>query len=154
MLWEATADPGMTDLLTGETRGGVQLVDLNTWLEAYPADMALRRLTVTRTPQMLERAREFGQAVHGRPYEVSKLELVRALINRWWGRNRRENLGSLFCSELVAATYQRMGLLADRPPANTYKPKDFSSERQKPLPWLVEACLEPEIELFEPDPAI
>lgn len=42
------------------------------------------------------------------------------------------DLSRVFCSELVAATYQRVGLLGSYPPAFYYNPKDFSSEQTHP----------------------
>lgn len=59
----------------------------------------------------------------------------------------REELASVFCSQLVAAAYQRMGILDRYPPAFDYNPKDFSSEETN-IPKLVfnrKASLGPEI---------
>lgn len=42
------------------------------------------------------------------------------------------DLSRVFCSELVAAAYQRLGLLESYPPAFSYNPKDFSSEQTNP----------------------
>lgn len=44
----------------------------------------------------------------------------------------KHDLSRVFCSELVAAAYQRVGLLESYPPAFYYTPKDFSSEQQYP----------------------
>jgi len=41
----------------------------------------------------------------------------------------KEDLTRVFCSELVAAAYQHLGLLDQYPPAGGYAPKDFSSEQ-------------------------
>jgi len=42
----------------------------------------------------------------------------------------KEDMGSgLFCSELVAAAYQRLGLLSAYPASNTYIPTDFASAK-------------------------
>lgn len=46
------------------------------------------------------------------------------------GRNN-EDLSSVFCSELVAAAYQRMDLLPVAPPSNDYTPVHFAGQ---PLP--------------------
>ncbi len=46
----------------------------------------------------------------------------------------REDLGSgLFCSELAAAFYQRLGLLSRYPASNTYIPMDFATAPRPPL---------------------
>eukprot|EP00735_Rhodelphis_limneticus_P011010 TRINITY_DN4057_c0_g1::TRINITY_DN4057_c0_g1_i1::g.11841::m.11841 TRINITY_DN4057_c0_g1::TRINITY_DN4057_c0_g1_i1::g.11841 ORF type:complete len:297 (+),score=28.08,DUF830/PF05708.7/1.3e-07,DUF830/PF05708.7/0.36,Ribosomal_L36e/PF01158.13/0.26,Ribosomal_L36e/PF01158.13/5.2e+03,TFIIE-A_C-term/PF11521.3/8.3e+03,TFIIE-A_C-term/PF11521.3/0.36 TRINITY_DN4057_c0_g1_i1:242-1132(+) len=41
------------------------------------------------------------------------------------GTNKEEDLSSVFCSELVAAAYQRLGLLPHFPRSNEYLPTDF-----------------------------
>lgn len=43
-----------------------------------------------------------------------------------------KDLSRVFCSELVAASYQRAGLLGAYPPAFRYTPKDFSSQQTHP----------------------
>lgn len=45
---------------------------------------------------------------------------------------RASDLSRVFCSELVAAAYQRVGLLETYPPPFYYTPKDLSSEQQSP----------------------
>lgn len=45
----------------------------------------------------------------------------------------REDLGSgLFCSELAASLYQRVGLLPKYPASNTYIPMDFAASSSAP----------------------
>lgn len=44
----------------------------------------------------------------------------------------KDDLSRVFCSGLVAAAYQRAGLLESYPPAAGYSPKDFSSEQTNP----------------------
>jgi solute carrier family 25 (mitochondrial phosphate transporter), member 23/24/25/41 len=44
----------------------------------------------------------------------------------------KADLSRVFCSELVAAAYQDLGLLDRYPLANSYNPKDFSSEQTNP----------------------
>jgi hypothetical protein len=66
-----------------------------------------------------------------RPYEKDKLELIKAAYDGPLGHNE-EDLSSLFCSELVAEAYQKMGLLREPPkglPSNEYTPKDFSEKK-------------------------
>ncbi|GJQ10180.1 hypothetical protein GpartN1_g1971.t1 [Galdieria partita] len=49
----------------------------------------------------------------------------------------KEDLNRVFCSELVAAAYQHLGLLDKYPPAGGYAPKDFSSEQTNPAALLL-----------------
>jgi len=71
------------------------------------------------------------------------------------GRNQKD-LTSLFCSELLAETYIRMGLLPEDPkhPSNEYTPKDFSSDAPATaLPLQKGAKLSKEIILTIPSTA-
>ena len=60
----------------------------------------------------------------GRPFPTS-LGLARQWLN---GRFRRSSsLETIYCAELVATTYQHMGLLPRRRPASWYDPGRFWS---------------------------
>ena len=50
------------------------------------------------------------------------MEMARAA----YGSNETDNLSSLFCSQLIAAAYQRMKLLSDVDPSNNFLPVDFA----------------------------
>lgn len=58
-----------------------------------------------------------------------------------------QDLSRVFCSELVAVAYQRLGLLDSYPPAESFDPTDFSTDRQKYLNLRKGASLAPEIYL-------
>ena len=61
----------------------------------------------------------------GRPFPT-----MPRLARQWLtGRIRRQSssLETLYCAELVATTYQAMGLLPDRRPASWYDPGRFWS---------------------------
>lgn len=60
-----------------------------------------------------------------RPYETDTSELILSAFRA----NDRENLKSLFCSELVALVLQDLGLLPNEKLADNYVPADFSLER-------------------------
>lgn len=77
------------------------------------------------------------QTIHGRLQKefdaISSLENLRS--NHQVPSNNRASQGDLsrvFCSELVAAAYQRVGLLGSYPPPFHYSPKDFSSQQTHP----------------------
>lgn len=70
----------------------------------------------------------FRHEISGRPYETNKIELLKAAYDGLFGDNK-EDLSSLFCSELIAEAYQKMGLLTEKLPSNEYIPKDFSEEK-------------------------
>ena len=68
-------------------------------------------------------------------------------------RNDEEDLSSLFCSELVAEAYQRMGILDPERSSSEYTPDDFSSARDSALK-LKSGRFEPEVyvDLNRPQP--
>src|SRR5262245_52461 len=146
-LWEGNATADMVDLDTGEMAPGPRRVVFLDWLRKYNDETAVRRLLVGRTPAMLGALAAFREEMRGRPYERRRLELARSVLEGPLGTNRQEDLSSVFCSELVAASYQRMGLLPARPPSNEYTPKDFSTGRRPRLRLLLGARLAAEAPL-------
>lgn len=136
-LWEATTDVDVQCLDRRVTRPGVQLVPLSERLRRYTGQVALRRLEGAALRKkdcadLIKLRHKFS----GRPYEENTLELMRAAYDGPLG-DQRENLRSLFCSELIAETYQALGLLRsgrDEKPSNEYVPADFSA-RHEDLPW-------------------
>jgi len=132
LLWESTPFGTVADAESGHIRQGVQLTPLSERIRSYEGDVAIRHLDVRRTPEMLRALRTFREELKGRPFEQSKLELIKSVYEGPFGANE-EDLSSLFCSELVAETYQRMGLLPEEPPSNEYTPADFAPEYGPPL---------------------
>ncbi len=111
---------------------GVRLVSLKKKLSAYTGEIAIRSLLGV-SPADLEEIQEktirFITEFKNRPYEKSIIEFIRSAYDGPFGENIAEDLSSIFCSELVAAAYQRFGLLPGHPPglpSNEYTPADFS----------------------------
>ncbi len=127
-VWESTTLSSTIDLDTNTPRKGVQLVPLSARVNGYDGDIAVRSLDGVSNNQInIAALMDLRRDVTGRPYEESKIELVKAAYDRPLGRNS-EDLSSLFCSELVAEAYQRLGLLDERKPSNEYTPADFSDK--------------------------
>lgn len=129
--WESTTLSNIADADTGKLTKGVQRVELSERLErcfATGYEISVRQLSEPLSDPMIVALNNFRHEVSGRPYEKSKIELLRAAYDGLFGDNK-EDLGSLFCSELVAEAYQRMGLLTESQPSNEFTPKDFSSEK-------------------------
>jgi hypothetical protein len=125
LLWESTTLSDVKDIESGKELKGVQLVPLSERLKKYKGEATIRFLTVDRTPAMLSSLSLLRAEVKNRPYEQKIIELIKSAYDGPFGKNV-EDLSSLFCSELVAEAYQRMGLLNEDRPANEYTPKDFS----------------------------
>lgn len=122
--------------------GAVGLYDLHERLNAYEGTIAHRPLIYNGTKRGLrtdDRAR--FEVIHdellGRPYEKNNLELFKAafdpkIINFELAVNDPD-ISSLFCAELLAETYQRLGILPQTVSANEYVPSDFAQAHHLPL---------------------
>lgn len=129
--WESTTLINLKDADTGKLTKGVQRVELSERLErcfAKGYEISVRPLSKALTEDMVKALNTFRHEVSGRKYETNKIELLKAAYEGIFGENK-EDLSSLFCSELVAEAYQKMGLLTEELPSNEYIPKDFSEEK-------------------------
>jgi len=138
LLWESTTLSSVEDVELGRAIRGVQLVPFSARIQAYKGDIAVRHMSKPVTDSMRTELRDLRHEVGGRPYEKNYIQLIKATYDGPFGGNL-EDLSSLFCSELVAEAYQRMGLLDDGSDAlssNEYTPRDFSTEGKKPLSLL------------------
>ena len=128
LLWHAELGRSLPDVWTGERHRGVQLHVLadavRTWNERYgqrawvrPLEGAIQRHHEDRLMEVIER-------FDGRPFPTTP-----GLVRQWaTGRLRHSSsLETIYCAELVATTFQHMGLLPKRRPASWYDPGRFWS---------------------------
>jgi hypothetical protein len=149
LLWHAELGKSLPDAWSGEHQRGVQLHDLRdavvTWRERYGQRAWLRQLVGPAedggvTPAMEDAVLRTIARLDGRPFPTTR-GLVRGWVN---GRLRRQTAAeTVFCAELVAATYTAMGLLPGDRPLNAYDPGSFWSGDD--LELLQGARLGPEI---------
>jgi hypothetical protein len=128
LLWHAELGRSLPDVWTGERQRGVQLHLLGdavtTWNERYGQRAWTRPLEGTIERHHEDRLMEVIDRLDGRPFPTS-LGLARQWVI---GRFRRSSsLEAIYCAELVATTYQHMGLLPSRRPASWYDPGRFWS---------------------------
>ena len=132
-VWESTTLNNIKDLESGMPRKGVQLVPLSDRIQKYSGDISVRKLQGADLPEnSFRKLMELRKELRGKQYERSKVELFKAAYDGPFGRNT-EDLSSVFCSELVAEAYQRLGLVTEGKPSNEYTPADFSEKRMKNL---------------------
>ena len=132
-LWESSIREDTLDVELAEHRVGVRLVSLYDRVKAFEGEISIRRLQGEAiTDKKLRCLLALQDELRGRAYERNKFELIRAANKRAFC-NRAEDLSSVFCSELVAEAYQRLGLLSEEKPSNDYAPVDFSYERMRNL---------------------
>jgi hypothetical protein len=131
LLYQTTPVCKAKDFFEGTLKNGVQVNVMSEAVNGYNGKVAVRHLSVARTSEMLNALSRFRQEVKNRPYESHIIQMVKAVWDGPLG-DVEEDLSSLFCSELVAEAYQRMGLLPSNEcggrPCTEYTPKDFSSE--------------------------
>jgi len=129
LLWHAELGRSLTDVWTGELQRGVQLHLLGeavrTWNERYRQRAWVRQLEGTIERHHEDRLMEVIERFDGRAFPTTP-----GLVRQWaTGRFRRRSssLETVYCAELVATTYQHMGLLPRRRPASWYDPGRFWS---------------------------
>jgi len=128
LLWHAELGRSLPDVWTGDHHRGVQLHRLDdavtSWRERYGQRAWVRQLHGPIEREREDRLMEIVDRLDGRAFPTS-LGLVRGWIT---GRFRRSSsLQEVYCAELVATTYQHMGLLPGRRPASWYDPGRFWS---------------------------
>jgi hypothetical protein len=132
-VWESTTLSTLVDLDTNVPRKGVQLVPLSARIEGYGGEVAVRQLKgVAFDGADVRNLMQLRRELAGRAYEEKQIELIKAAYDGPLGRNS-EDLTSLFCSELVAEAYQKLGLLGEEKPSNEYTPADFSEKKKMKL---------------------
>ena len=136
LLWHAELGRSLPDVWTGERQRGVQLHLLRdavtTWNERYGQRAWIRTLDGTIEREHEDRLMEAIDRFDGKPFPTT-LGLARQWLN---GRFRRSSSReAIYCAELVATTYQHMGLLPSRRPASWYDPGRFwSGDRIEMVP--------------------
>ena len=139
LLWHAELGTSTEDVWTGEPQRGAQLHRLTeavgTWVGKYGQRPYFRQLDTVITREMED---EFLRVVN--EYDGHRFPRTGPLVRRWLsGRvNRSVALEDVFCAELAAITYQRMGLLGKERPVNWYDPGKFwSGDRLELAPGAV-----------------
>ena len=128
LLWHAELGRSLPDVWTGVHRRGVQLHDLEaavtTWCNRYGQQAWLRQLDAEISRDMEDALLRVIARKDGTPFPATL-----ALAGRWLkGRARRPApVEVTYCAELVAGTYQAMGLLSRDRPTNWYDPGRFWS---------------------------
>jgi hypothetical protein len=129
LLWHAELGRSLPDVWTGERQRGVQLHMLGdavrTWRARYRQDAWVRQLEGEVERRHEDRVMEVIERFDGRPFPTTGglvLQWATARVKR-----RASSREAVYCAELVATTYQHMGLLPNRRPASWYDPGRFWS---------------------------
>jgi hypothetical protein len=128
LMWHAELGKGLLDVWTGKHHRGVQLHDLRgaveQWCGRYGQRAWLRQLDAEITPDMEAAVLRTIARLDGTPFPPT------AKLAARWARGRVRNKAPAeltYCAEVVAGTYQAMGLLDGDRPTNYYDPGTFWS---------------------------
>jgi hypothetical protein len=129
LLWHAELGRSLPDVWTGERQRGVQLHKLGdavtTWRERYGQRAWMRQLEGSIERPHEDKLMEIIDRYDGRPFPTTGGLIVQWAAGRV--RRRESSREAIYCAELVATTYQHMGLLPSRRPASWYDPGRFWS---------------------------
>lgn len=132
-VWESTLLTHIKDVETQQYMKGVQLMPLSERVRLYDGEIAVRQLQdVVFSEADTLRLMKLRKEISRRPYDFDILEMFRSAYDGIGGDNQ-EDLSSIFCSELVAEAYQRLGLLDGELASNEYTPADFADDRKLKL---------------------
>lgn len=128
LLWHAELGRSIPDVWSGVSHRGTQLHRLadavGQWHHRYGQDAWMRQIDTDVTIEMEDELVRTIADLDGKSFPNT-----RAMATGWMkGRVRRRSaLEHLFCAEVVAISYQRMGLLGEERPPNWYDPGNFWS---------------------------
>ena len=133
LLWHAELGRSLPDVWTGDHHRGVQLHKLadavTTWRHRHGQRAWVRPLEGTIEREHEDRLMEVIQRYDGRAFPTG-MRLARQWATGRVRRRPQESVEAIYCAELVATTYQHMGLLPSKRPASWYDPGRFWSGDQ------------------------
>ena len=128
LLWHAELGRSLPDVWTGQRQRGVQLHRLSdavtTWNARYRQRAWVRQLSGPIERYHEDRLMEIIDRFDGRPFP-NTLNLIKGWLTS--KARRPSSVETVFCAQLVATTYQHMGLLPSTRPASWYDPGRFWS---------------------------
>jgi hypothetical protein len=134
LMWHAELGRSLRDMWTGTHQRGVQLHDLRdavlVWANRYGQRAWLRQLDRRPTREMEDATLRTIARLDGTPFPSTAQLAGRWLRGRVPARRAQVSdtaLETAYCAEVVALTYEAMGLLEGRRAAHWYDPGRFWS---------------------------
>ncbi len=133
-LWESVDESrAFIDPIDNLAHFGARIVDLRALLAYYTPytnnQFTWRRLQTFWTPALQTAFENFVRQTDTRPFPPVQQMMINYVLGHYRGIDTGNSVA--YCAQLVAATYQTLGLLPLDPPANYYAPADFSSQLQR-----------------------
>jgi hypothetical protein len=135
-MWQEAPEVIAVDPRTGKGTTGAQLGDAETATQVIQAmgDAPFYvPLTWDRPPDLDSKILAIIGEYEGVPFGTVLQMALDYAIGKLY--NQATALTTMFCAELVAVTYQAMGLLTDAQVPNWYSPNSFGPDEQGQLPW-------------------
>jgi hypothetical protein len=129
VLLQSTSRPISDDLISRRLCIGVQIIGIDEVLTRFDGFIGLRSIRPKLSQINDARLAAFAMANHGIPFNLSPYYALRAARRR----NKDGNGDTYYCTELVAAALQHVGVLAIPPvgrSASNYVPGDFAEASQ------------------------
>jgi hypothetical protein len=152
LMWQEAPEAIVADPHTGTSHSGAQLGDalqatteINTVFKDVPYYIKLnwdRPSTLNAT--ILNTINQYEQTPFG---SVLQMALNYALGHLY---DQATEQDFIYCAELVALTYQAIGVLDESHPANWYSPNSFGPSPIDPIPWLGGASIDVPVEIVLP----
>ncbi|MBY8847559.1 hypothetical protein K7G98_01965 [Saccharothrix sp. MB29] len=133
LMWHAELGRSLPDVWTGTHHRGVQLHDLReavlVWARRYGQRAWLRQLDLPTTSEQDDAVLRTVARSNGTPFPSTARLATRWLRGRLPNlrRSSEATLETAYCAEVVAVTYEAMGLLPAGRRANWYDPGRFWS---------------------------
>ena len=133
LMWHAELGRSLPDVWTGDRHRGVQLHDLResviVWAARYGQRAWLRQLDPVVTGEMEDAVLRTIARLSGTPFPSTASLASRWLLGRLPGRGRQDgaDLETAYCAQVLAVTYQAMGLLPSSRQPGRYDPGSFWS---------------------------
>ena len=133
LMWHAELGRSLPDVWTGTRHRGVQLNDLResviVWAARYGQRAWLRQLDPVVTGEMEDAVLRTIARLSGTPFPSTASLASRWLLGRLPGRGRQDgaDLETAYCAQVLAVTYQAMGLLPSSRQSGRYDPGSFWS---------------------------
>ncbi len=129
LLWESTPYLTVDDVTILKPKAGPTLVDLEKRIKdeikrGTFTTFVFRRLSKKVDEQSVKGLEEAIKIAFPDKFPTDWWFFIKGIIGRLFNREIKQP--TYFCSELIAYTYQEMGLLDTMHPPDYYEPKDFS----------------------------
>ncbi|PZX16429.1 hypothetical protein LX69_01924 [Breznakibacter xylanolyticus] len=131
LFWESDSPTPVTDLILRKPKSGPMLVRLSERLmynfsHGEDSKCAVRHLYTDRDDVFFQRFKALIPTIHSAVFPDTFHEFLNPTKGRIF--HEKTSLDTMFCSELAAYTYMKLGLLCHIHPVNSYMPVDFSEK--------------------------